>query len=158
MNKLFYGALFTVLVCIGCGQQGGGLSSLNKESEEAAKKELGKTVIFCNGNCFVKNTNRNYHEYQKINFHIQPETLTEADKANNIEWKGFAGFQATDGSASRECTFGKTKGCSEWKIEHHGEGLPFISGGYVYLTKKNGLWNSDSKFKGSALTCDDLPK
>ena len=99
-----------------------------------------------------------YREYKGFAYIVWPTPLTEADKLNGFEWKGFTSLN----SKSYRTLFGGR--WSEWKDgSPEPSGVAMLVGSLaVPLNKQNGRWyyfgQDANKYAGPRIDCETLPQ
>jgi hypothetical protein len=100
-----------------------------------------------------------------IDVRIKPEELTQADKANGIEWKGSVIF---DAELYREHDGKKWGSWRDGREVGYGSGVPIfqenlmgMDAGVFRVEVKGGQYNWDYKLKGARrpkFDCENIPK
>jgi hypothetical protein len=131
------------------------------EADAQAKQYWDKNVKQCGSRYFqldfsLYGTSGVYREYKGFSYAVWPSGLTEADKLNGYEWKGFTSLH----SNSYRTLFGRR--WSEWKDgspEPSGVAM-FVGSLAVPLDKKNGRWyyfgQDSSKYVAPRIDCEKL--
>ena len=152
-------------------------SGLDSEALKTAKEFYSTRILECNGRYYVQGNS--ITELEGLQYNVNPNSLSEADRKNGIEWKGTISFGAR---IYRPLKNNKVWGeFGEWKSNPNPLDLApnRIHGNVISLMKKNGDWHieniPDKNPKGVRgiinsmvlgqlilpemnITCNDLPK
>ena len=124
-------------------------ASLEGEAKKEAEQFWGKKFVKCGNSHYVyadgyAESTRAYadlagiYQFKALSIILRPDSLTDADKLNGIEWKG-----KTEVTAKVSRHYNKNRGgWQEWK-----EGISALQGGLTALMmKKGGRWTYEEPF------------
>lgn len=159
------GLFATLLLTSSCSiLPGSGGSTLDKEADNAARQYWETGLTECSDSFYGKHsftsfilrpTRRNYlYQFKDVEFEVKGKPLTEADKLNNVEWRGAASFSY---KAWRYYDLDQ----KEWNKWISGKPIMEAPPNVVAIRKQNARWiigGEDSKHPYSKIDCTDIPK
>ena len=146
-------AMVVLAMSVGCGR------SLDNEAVNSAKEywkltQIGGSTYLCKIGAGAKTV----YEFRNIKVHVTPQSLSEADKLNGVEWRGSVSLKA---DAVR-----RYRSLSSYSGELDMTWSPWFSTNtssaeeYMDLQKSQGEWKF-SRFDGDTfkqVEASDLPK
>lgn len=98
---------------------------LNSEAKQQMNRLWFTTVKDCGGDRFMtRNRNGFVKELRSVTFRPDPQQITEADRLNNVQWKG---------TVTVKWAAERNNGTGDWKTAYQRA--------FMYFEKRNGTWS-----------------
>jgi hypothetical protein len=130
-------------------------SGIEAEAQQEAEKYWGSLLTKCAGTIYGKDNRRavdQIYEFRDISIRIKPQSLSDADKMNGIEWSGNAYL---DSKTSRILTGDKWGPWREGSIYLNSETMEKVNGQWKFGVVADALADAPPPLR--TFDCSELP-